>query len=101
MREAWRIHCAGRTVMAKKWIAPLNLYVDGYERVAEMFKRSLQQNTPKKSLVISSGGRVVYFLRDEPVPANLQPGLIGLFTRDCPIEVIEDALIHHMKTARR
>lgn len=80
----------------KRNTTAMNLYLDGYERVASAFKRSLQ-SVPRKSLVIAPGGRVIYFMRDEPIPPAFQPGHIGLFTRGCPIEVIEDALIHHMQ----
>lgn len=75
----------------------MNLYLDGYERVASTFKKSLQHVT-RKSLVIAPGGRVIYFMRDEPIPPAFQDGHIGLFTKGCPTDVIEDALIHHMKT---
>lgn len=79
-----------------RYTTQLNLYLDGYERVAFTFKRSLQ-HCRRKSLVIAPGGRVIYFHRDEPIPEALQAGHIGHFTFGCPTEVIEDALICHMQ----
>lgn len=83
-----------------RYTTALNLYLDGYERVASAFKNSMKQGSrhvSTKSLVIAPGGRVIYFLRDEPIPAAFQNGVIGLFTKCCPTEVIEDALIAHMQ----
>lgn len=83
-----------------RYTTSLNLYLDGYERVANAFKNSMKQGSGharQKSLVIAPSGRVIYFLRDEPIPAPLQAGHIGRFTHGCPTEVIEDALIHHMQ----
>lgn len=83
-----------------RYTTALNLYLDGYERVANAFKNSMKQGSGharQKSLVIAPGGRVIYFLRGEPIPAALQAGHIGHFTFDCPTEVIEDALICHMR----
>lgn len=84
-----------------RFTTALNLYADGYERVASGFKRSMLRHVPRKSLVISPSGRVIYFHNDEPIPEKLQPGLIGVFTRECPANVIEDALIHHMKERQK
>lgn len=76
-----------------------NLFVHGYAKVAETFKASFYgQGSQKKALVIAPNGRVIYFRYDEPIPPAFQSGVIGWFTKGVQPEVVEDALIHHLKT---
>lgn len=78
-----------------RYTARANLLIDGYERVAATMKRNFL-NWPK-TLVIAPSGRAIYFHGADEVPERLQKGIVGRFTKDCPVEVIEDALIEHLR----
>lgn len=79
-----------------RYTTAMNLHIHGYEEVARRFKRN--NSKAARSIVVSPTGRVIYFHDGEPIPPALEPGHIGRFTHDCPAEVIEDALLHHMRT---
>lgn len=86
---------------ARSFATSSNLYLDGYEHVARVFKRTISNNRAPRFLVIAPTGRPIYFREDERIPEALQAGNVGFFTRDCPTNVIEDALIHHMQEQQK
>lgn len=57
---------------ARSFATSANLYLDGYEHVARVFKRTLSNGGAPRFLVIAPTGRPIYFRTDERIPEKLQ-----------------------------
>lgn len=79
----------------------VNLYEHGYELVASRLKSAAAATAGQHVLCVRGDGSVRIYKASEMLPPRDLECRIGTYTRDVPVDWIEDDLIAHMRDRTR